>query len=127
MSEENTPLATWREQYSKNPDLLAVIEKAAAEFGEDEIIVLDLVKPKGQTAIFRAPRSSEYQRFTTSILGDKADHKARAAEILARNCVVYPAKEVFAEWIERYAGIGAAVIKPLTRLAGAEASERGKE
>jgi hypothetical protein len=115
------------EQKAKQLTLLTAISEFAGKFGEENIVVLDLVRPVGETAIFRAPDPPQYQRFTAAIIGDKGDAKARAAEVMARNCVVFPDRNTFGAWCDRYPAIGSGVLKSLTRLAGGEAVERGKD
>ena len=124
---KESKLDGWLEEHAKDETLCAKIRELVALHGEEELAVLTLTKPTGGVAIFRTPTSSEYKRFTAGILDDKTATKAAAAEILARNCVVHPDKRVFGEWCDRYGGIGSAVLKPLTKLAGAELAERGKE
>lgn len=125
--ETKTKLAEWLEEHDGNEALCAAIRDAVAKYGEDEIAVLTLGKPAGEIAIFRTPSSSEYKRFMANILDDKPATKAAAAEIMARNCVLYPEKKIFAGWCERYGAIGSSVLKSLSKLAGAELADRGKE
>lgn len=129
MDPKKTNFDTWREEYigEANAEKLKAIETAAATFGEDEIVPLDMTKPAGELAIFRTPTSAEHARFTASILGEKGDIRARAAEVLARNCVVHPDKQTFAKWCDRYPAIGGGVLKSLLALAGGGATQRGKE
>lgn len=139
MSEEKrTRVEEWLELYSvkdsmtdaekaKQETLRKAIQEFADRFGEDNVVVLDLIRPVGETAIFRAPEPAQYQRFTAAIIGDKGDAKARAAEVMARNCVVYPDRNTFGKWCDQYPAIGTGVLKSLTRLAGGEAVERGKD
>lgn len=128
MSEaKETKLEGWLEEHAADEAVCTAIRDAVEKHGEDEIAVLCLAKPSGAVAIFRTPTAAEYKLFTARILDDKPQVKAAAAEQLARACVVHPAKPVFAGWCERYGGIGSAVLKSLTKLAGAELAERGKE
>jgi hypothetical protein len=115
------------EDRKKAETLCAAIREAAAKYGEDEIEVLALSKPKGAVAVFRAPSAPEYQRFMGGILHDSHETKAKAAGLMARAVVVYPSKVEFGSWCDRYGGIGNACLKPLSRLAGAELADRGKE
>lgn len=126
-NEKTSRLDEWLEEHAKDEALCAKIREAVEKHGEDEIAVLALSKPVGAVAIFRTPTAAEYKRFTANILDDKPSTKAAAGEIMARNCVVHPDKQTFASWCERYGGIGSAVLKPLSKLAGAELAERGKE
>lgn len=127
--DKRTNLEMWRAEYSGEDDKqkLAAIEKAATDFGEAEIVVVDMTKPEGEIAIFRTPTPGEHARFTASILSDKGDAKARASEIMARNCVVYPDRNMFGSWCDKWPAIGPSVLKMLMRLAGGETKERGKE
>lgn len=119
-----TKLEAWLDMHAKDAPLCEGIKAAVEKYGEEDVAVLDT---RGGVAVFRAPHAGEYKRFTSNILNDKADVKASAAEILARACVVYPQKPVFGAWCEKWGGIPSAVLKPLTKLAGAELVERGNE
>jgi hypothetical protein len=122
-----TKLEGWLEEHAGNEAVCSAIRDACDKHTEEDVEVLALTKPQGAVAIFRAPTSAEYKRFTAGILDDKTTTKAVAAEIMARNCVLYPDKLTFGSWCDRYGGIASAVLKPLTKLAGAELAERGKE
>lgn len=125
--QKKSKLEIWLEENEKDAALCEAIRDAVQKYGEDEVAVCALSKPIGAVAVFRTPTSSEYKRFTAGVLDDKTATKAVAAEILARNCVVHPEKKIFGGWCDQYGGIGTAVLKPLTKLAGAELAERGKE
>lgn len=127
MDDTKTKLEEWTEEYEARTDVMAAIAEACAAHGEDEIAVCELTKPKGEVVIFRTPKPADYQRFMSNIIGDNPVNKARAAEILARACVVHPRKDVFNGWLEKYPAIPTAVIKAITKLAGNELADRGKE
>jgi len=111
----------WKEEF---PELADEIDKACSAHGEDDLVVL---RTRGGAAIFRTPTGAECNRFTSEILDDKPGKKAGAGGNLCRSCVVFPTKQVFAGWLERYGMIVTFVLPHLMRLGGSEAVERGKE
>ncbi len=111
----------WKDEF---PTLSGEIDTAVAAHGEDKIVVL---ATRGGVAIFRTPAGPECNRFTAEILDDKPGKKASAPGTLVRSCVVYPTKIVFQGWVEEFGMIPTFVLPFLMRLAGSEASDRGKE
>ncbi len=124
---EPTKLETWLDKHKANTELCAAITAAVEKDGEDEIAVLEMSRPVGKVAIFRAPTAAEYKRLMGGLIGEKVDTKTGAAEQLARTCVLYPTKQEFGKWCDRYGGIGVACLKSLSRLAGADLADSGKE
>lgn len=124
---EPTKLEVWLERHKEDAKLCEAINAAVKQYGEDEVEVLCMSKPKGAVAVFRAPTAAEYHRFMGGILHESVETKAKAAGLMARSCILYPSKLLFGSWCDRYGGIGNAVLKPLSKLAGAELADRGKE
>lgn len=82
---------------------------------------LAVVKTAAGVCIFRNPKRSEWQRYLDAIFDDKK--RSRGVEQLARDLVVEPTAEVFAEWLEDFPGLTLDCADPLTTLAKGEAKE----
>lgn len=82
---------------------------------------------KAGTAVFRAPKPAEYERFLGSLLGDNKDAKVKAGKVLAISTCVFPDRETFQSYVSKYPGIPSACTKPLNKIMGGELVARGKE
>lgn len=125
--EKKTNAEVWDELYADEPEKRKAIQDAVTKHGDEEIVPVDLSKPIGALAIFKTPDPGQHGRFLAAVLSDRAESKAKAAEILARATVIYPAREEFGRWCDEYSAIGGAVAKHILRLAGGEATLRGKD
>ena len=107
-----------KELYSE----LATLDELVGAHGE-----IVICNTKAGAAVFRVPKGAEYDRFLGGILDDRKEQKVKASSILARTCVVFPDKTIFAQWVDRYPGIPSACTKPLNKLMGGTLVARGKE
>lgn len=96
------------------PGLESVIDELAGKYRR-----LAAVRTEMGVALFRNPKRSEWQRYLDTIFDEK--RRARAVEQLARDLVVHPAPNVFAEWLEEFPAIPLDCADPLTILAKGEA------
>lgn len=75
-------------------------------------------------AVYRIPTRLELKAFRGRAHDDK--NKADAVEVLARQCVLFPPKEVFPSLLEEFPGIPEASVQSFMDLAQVEADESGK-
>jgi hypothetical protein len=97
------------------------IEALKAEHGD--IFVFEF--SEGAIAL-RRPSRAAYKAFMAKVAKDQSKI-ADAQEQLARDCVVHPSKQEFADTIEKFPALPALISAELIALAAGEEVERAKK
>jgi hypothetical protein len=108
-------------EFSEGEDLLpeGVRAKLTADHGE-----VMAVKTRAGVAAFRVFKSQEYARYSDMIMNEK--QRGQAGRSLVLSCCVYPDKQTFLAWLDKYPAIELTCTPPLLKFGGFEAEATQK-
>lgn len=99
------------------------MDKLRAEHGE--VFRLEGLEDESLDIVFRCPNRAEYKKFKSFISDDKK--KSDADDMLAREIVVFPAKNDLDRLLDRRPGIATKVAGAALQIAMGEATKEAKK